>query len=702
MGTQDDIINLPRWAKYIADANLLNMFRDIYANIGTTVQDETTKVYVHENGSDANSGLSTTRPVATLARALTIAAGLRLSAPRVAIVVLDAVPRNASLELPNSVDLDAPHMTLTGVENGAPTLLVGADCYVRIHGLVPNPDATPGDFVSNSAALKQAGGFSKLEVFQAWSAPGGIAVASVSNDGALHCNAGIIHVANDSFGLGGGFANDFGHLHVYAGDVYLEGNNAVGVVSGQNSTSVANVLGYIEHLIERGGPFAGTVAFAALGDIGSFGKIVMGAGTVSADTLGIETEGCLVRVLLADGRMIAGNVVSEPIYGMQPLTERGVANGYATLGADGKVPSAQLPASSVGALDYQGTWDADANSPVIPAAAVGNAGHYYVVSVAGTTEIDGISTWNLGDWIVSDGVTWSRIENTQNVLSVAGKTGAVTLVKGDVGLGNVDNVSDANKPVSTAQQAALNLKQSTSEKGASNGYASLDSSGKVPVAQLPASVVGAVTYQGTWDANTNSPTIPAAAAGNKGYYYRVSVAGATNINGVNDWKVGDWIISNGAAWEKVDNTDQVTSVAGRQGAIILTSTDVGLENCNNTSDANKPVSTATAAALRVYTNVRTPTDNATLELNDAGGLIEMNKATAVNLTVPTNASVAIPVNSVIDVAQYGAGQVTFVPADGTVTIRSSGGKLKLTGQYSGATLVKRGTNEWYLFGDIAA
>ena len=44
------------------------------------------------------------------------------------------------------------------------------------------------------------------------------------------------------------------------------------------------------------------------------------------------------------------------------------------------------------------------------------------------------------------------------VQSVAGKTGTVTLVKGDVGLGNVDNTSDANKPVSTAQQTALNLK----------------------------------------------------------------------------------------------------------------------------------------------------------------------------------------------------------------------------------------------------
>lgn len=61
----------------------------------------------------------------------------------------------------------------------------------------------------------------------------------------------------------------------------------------------------------------------------------------------------------------------------------------------------------------------------------------------------------------------------------------LSLAKGDVGLGNVDNTADTAKPVSTAQQTALNLKQDTSAKGAASGYASLDSGTKVPIAQLP-------------------------------------------------------------------------------------------------------------------------------------------------------------------------------------------------------------------------
>jgi len=88
-----------------------------------------------------------------------------------------------------------------------------------------------------------------------------------------------------------------------------------------------------------------------------------------------------------------------------------------------------------------------------------------------------------------------------------------------------------------------------------------------------------------------------------------------------------------------------------------------------------------------------------LILTDADKLVEMNVASANNLTVPLNSSVAFPVGTQILLAQYGAGQTTVVATAG-VTIRSSGGKLKLSGQYSGATLVKIGTNEWYLFGDI--
>jgi hypothetical protein len=100
-------------------------------------------------------------------------------------------------------------------------------------------------------------------------------------------------------------------------------------------------------------------------------------------------------------------------------------------------------------------------------------------------------------------------------------------------------------------------------------------------------------------------------------------------------------------------------------------------------------------------SVDTKTESYTLAVVDAGKVIEMNVASANNLTIPLNSSVAIPVGTTIDIVQYGAGQTTLVPTSG-VTVRSKEGALKLTGQYSAVSLYKRGTDEWVAVGDLSA
>ena len=90
----------------------------------------------------------------------------------------------------------------------------------------------------------------------------------------------------------------------------------------------------------------------------------------------------------------------------------------------------------------------------------------------------------------------------------------------------------------------------------------------------------------------------------------------------------------------------------------------------------------------------------TLALTDAGKMITLTNASAITLTIPTNGTIAFPINTRIDLLQYGAGQVTVAGAG--VTINSSGSKLKLTGQYSGASLWKKATDTWVLIGDISA
>lgn len=88
----------------------------------------------------------------------------------------------------------------------------------------------------------------------------------------------------------------------------------------------------------------------------------------------------------------------------------------------------------------------------------------------------------------------------------------------------------------------------------------------------------------------------------------------------------------------------------------------------------------------------------TLTLADNNDTVQFTAATAVAVTIPTNATAAFPIGSQILLLQYGAGQLTVGGAG--VTIRSSGGKLKSAVQYSLMTLLKIGTDEWVLGGDI--
>ena len=97
--------------------------------------------------------------------------------------------------------------------------------------------------------------------------------------------------------------------------------------------------------------------------------------------------------------------------------------------------------------------------------------------------------------------------------------------------------------------------------GVANGVASLDGTGKVPISELPSAVIGALNYQGTWNASTNTPTLTSS-VGTKGYYYVVNVAGTTNLDGITDWQIGDWAVFNGTVWQKVDNTDAGGDVVG--------------------------------------------------------------------------------------------------------------------------------------------
>jgi hypothetical protein len=108
-------------------------------------------------------------------------------------------------------------------------------------------------------------------------------------------------------------------------------------------------------------------------------------------------------------------------------------------------------------------------------------------------------------------------------------------------------------------------------------------------------ISGGLSYQGTWNASTNTPTLTSS-VGTTNYYYVVGTSGSTNLNGITDWVAGDWVIFNGTVWQKIDQTNLVTSVNTKTGAVTLTYTDVNAIGSITSTDGSVTVSTVSGVA----------------------------------------------------------------------------------------------------------
>ena len=297
--------------------------------------------------------------------------------------------------------------------------------------------------------------------------------------------------------------------------------------------------------------------------------------------------------------------------------------------------------------------------------------------------------------------------------------------------------------------------------GAANGLAELDGTGKVPSSQLPSFVDDVVEYANLaafpitgesgkiyvalntnityrWAGSTYveiSPslalgeTIDSAYRGDRGKIaYDHSQLTSGNPHNVTKTDVGLSNVPNLDATNPVNIvqtasyrfvTDSEKSTwNGKENAITagttsqyyrgdktfqtLDKTAVGLSNCDNTSDANKPISTATQTALNNKSDknitLERKTASYTLVATDNGKMIEMNVAGANTLTI--NSSLFSVGNQIL-ISQYGAGQTTITAGAG-VTLRSSGGKLKTSAQYSLVTIVAISSTEFYVAGDLTA
>jgi hypothetical protein len=156
---------------------------------------------------------------------------------------------------------------------------------------------------------------------------------------------------------------------------------------------------------------------------------VDGEDGVSVIDAKIDFDGSLV-ITLSNGREInVGEVVAPD------LTERikVIANGGGTSQVVlDTLASLQAQIDALVVLDYKGTWNASTNTPTL-ASGVGDPGSYYIVSVAGSTNLDGITDWQPGDWVIFNGTVWQKIDQSwataganNNITSMTGVTGGIS------------------------------------------------------------------------------------------------------------------------------------------------------------------------------------------------------------------------------------------------------------------------------------
>jgi hypothetical protein len=168
-------------------------------------------------------------------------------------------------------------------------------------------------------------------------------------------------------------------------------------------------------------------------------------------------------------------------------------------------------------------------------------------TVAGNTEFSD-ATFRVQD----DGDATKEIAFQASAITTA-TTRTITMPDADVDLGLI----------STAIQS--------SEKAANNGVATLDAGGKIPVGQLPSSVM---EYLGMWAASSNTPTL-ANGIGDNGDVYLASDAGTVNFGaGAITFAAGDWAVYSGSVWQKSINSNDVVSVNSQTGVVVLDTDDI--------------------------------------------------------------------------------------------------------------------------------
>lgn len=477
--------------------------------------------------------------------------------------------------------------------------------------------------------------------------------------------------------------------------------------------------------------------------------------------------------------------------------DRGTPGGVAALDNSGHVPSDQIASSTVRSLiSASGAgigYDSSTGNITLDfssaPSAIANRNYVtdQIANVINNSPAALDTLKEISDALGSDANFSTTITNnlaTKAPIDSPTFTGTVTIPAG-ASISGYDLIADRSDAVSNAittaatdattkvaAEAALRVSGDT----ASVSTAAADATTKANAAQAAAEATAAtslssaitleVSNRNTAIATAKTQAIDAAAAdATTKAQDAISTAAADATTKANNAQTAAVSAAGIAADSKVsahssDTTDvhgisDTSLLALKSEVAAVTASSLGLGNVDNTSDANKPVSTAQASAIATAkseaiadataqvnaviaaapaalntldelaaalgddanyattvttalagkvpsaTPISQKTASYTLSsINEKDSMIEMNSASATTVTIPTNAAVEFPIGTSLDVLRVGAGAVDIAAASG-VTVNATPG-LKLRAQWSSATLIKRGTDTWVLVGDLSA
>ena len=436
-------------------------------------------------------------------------------------------------------------------------------------------------------------------------------------------------------------------------------------------------------------------------DVNTKGKIQL-AGDLSGTAAAPTVPGLALKANTSD--------VATDLALKLDANQKGAANGVATLNSLGIIPSNQLPPVTLSSTNVVGS---DAAMTALASATVGSiairtdANKNYVLSA--------LPASTLTNWV-------ELLTPAAPVQVVNGYTGSVNLTKTDLGLSDVSNTSDLNKPISIATQNALNLKANTTDVNASlnlkanvadmnsalaskanvaaltaalvpkanttevdqalnlkldanklgvpNGTASLNNLGKIPTDQIPAISFSSVKVLGS---QADMLALSSAVVG--------SVVIRTDVNknyvlAASDPAVlTNWI-------ELLTPAPPVQTVNGYTGTVSLSKSDLGLSSVDNTSDAAKPISTATQSALSLKANA-----SALAAVATSGSYTDL-------VNVPSSVSAA-SLSGIVPIANGGTGASTAAGAIANLGAENTSNKstnlqtdAESTSKYPSVKLIK--------------